>query len=134
MRWLSLIAAVAAGALAYQFPPDIQVLRSFASAAASVAATLLGFLVAALSILTAVLNRRLIINLRKTGHYDDLVVELLHASIAFLAALVVSMLALFVRDTYVCWTGVAVAALLTYATCIFISAGRKFALVVRFLQ
>lgn len=134
MRWISILAGITASILAYLYPVDSQIARSFASAAASVAATLLGFLVAALSILTAVLNRRLVINMRKTGHYDGLVFELLHASVAYLATLVVSMITLIIRDVYICWTNIAVVGLLTYATFIFISAGRKFSLVVRFLQ
>lgn len=38
----------------------------------SLSATLLGFLIAALSILSALVSRRLVMNMQKTGHYEQL--------------------------------------------------------------
>lgn len=134
MRWISAIVAVAVGAAAYRYAPDPTITRGFLSAVAGIAATLLGFIVAALSILTAVLNRRLIINLRKTGHYDDLVSELFHAAVAFLVAMISALVSMLIPDAFLPVMIGIVASCSSYALAIFSIAGKKFGLVIKFLQ
>lgn len=71
--------------------------KEIAAVMAGIGGTLFGFLITSLSILTAVLERKLMINLRKTGHYQVLVKELFLASIYFLFVLVVSLICLFLK-------------------------------------
>ena len=52
---------------------------------------MLGFLIAALSILTAMLNVKLLTNMRKTGHYETLIDRLIFSSMAFLVTMLVSL-------------------------------------------
>lgn len=101
---------------------------------AGVGGTLLGFMIAGLSILTAVIDRRAVVNLRKTGHYDVLLHEVYWTSAWYLVATVVSLLSLFFVGEWLVY-GISVATFaMVLATMLFISVGRKFALVMKTLQ
>ncbi len=78
--------------------PDIADRLNFISGTmASIGGTLFGFMVTSLSILSAVIDRRLVVNMKKTGHYDQLVRELFYASIVLLLVLVTSLICLFLK-------------------------------------
>ncbi|MFZ1535793.1 MAG: hypothetical protein WAT23_00180 [Chromatiaceae bacterium] len=70
-------------------------LAGIASTFASIAATLIGFIIAALSILASLMDRTLLKNMNKTGHFDVLLGELRDAAWAFLLVLVLALVSLF---------------------------------------
>lgn len=108
--------------------------RLIAATYSAVAGTMLGFLVAALAILTAVLNRRLMQNMIKTGHYYRLLSELYWASSFFLSTLIISLASLFLNGIYLCG-GVSIASgTLSVAVLLLMAAGRKFMLVMEYLR
>lgn len=74
-------------------------LRNAVNVIASVDATLLGFLVSAGALLYAVANTRLVRNLQRTGHFGQLVHDLFIDAGAFLVALVISLVCLFLSAT-----------------------------------
>jgi len=61
---------------------------------AQIAGTMLGFLITALSILTAMINVKLLANMKRTGHYETLVDRLIFTSAFFLVTMLVSMAAM----------------------------------------
>lgn len=70
-------------------------LQSIASVIAGVSGTLLGFLITAIALLTAVMDRTLIANMRHTGHYDRLVGDTFMTCAFLLATVSVSITSLF---------------------------------------
>lgn len=64
-------------------------LTAIAGTFASVAGTLLGFTIAALSILLAVSEKQLIVNLRKIGHYDAILHDLYFTAAGYLTAMTI---------------------------------------------
>ena len=96
---------------------------------ASISGVLLGFLIAALSILTTIGDRQLIVNIRKTGHFTVLLREMFFASNAFLLTLSLSLLCLFVPLPYAAHLTAAVVAIFVFSTGMLVSAGRKFYIV-----
>nr|WP_288120062.1 hypothetical protein [Thiomonas sp.] len=95
------------------------------SAVASVSATLLGFLAAALAILASIDQSHLVGMMKKTGHYRDLLHTVMWAAIAFFLALALSMVVvagwshpLWLRDVLLATTVAALASL--------VDVGRKF--------
>lgn len=71
--------------------PEARIL-AISSAIAGAAGTLLGFLLTAVALLTAVMDRALVANMRKTGHYQRLVHESFLTCGWMLAALVMSVM------------------------------------------
>lgn len=58
-------------------------LRTLLGIAAQVAVTMLGFVMAALAILSTVAGTRLVRNMQKTGHYEHLLQRMLGSVVAF---------------------------------------------------
>jgi hypothetical protein len=73
-------------------------LRQIASTAAQIAATMIGFLLAALAILASIANMRLLRNMQRTGHFQVLLGRMIVAAIYFFLALVFCMTALVIPD------------------------------------
>lgn len=101
---------------------------------AGVSGTLLGFLIAGLSILTAVIDRRAVINLRRTGHYDGMLHEVYWASAWYLVSLILSLICLFFAGQWLIYGMSITTGTMVFATLLFVSAGRKFSLVMKLLQ
>ncbi len=95
----------------------------------SISGVLLGFLIAALSILATIGDRQLVANMRKTGHLELLLREVFFASIAFLITLVLSLICLFLPLPYVVHVGALVVAVFVFSTGALIVAGHKFYIV-----
>lgn len=130
---LALAAAAGYGVWYLTSAHTVGALHEIASAFAAVAGTLLGFAIAALSILTAVVDRRLVVNLRKTGHYSRLLSELYYSATGFLVALLAALVCLFLSGLPL-HVGVAtMTAAMVFATALLVSAGRKFAMVMEHL-
>ena len=64
---------------------DQSALLSFSGSVASIAATMLGFMLAALAVLASISNTTLVERMKKTGHYDDLLRTIFFGCILFLA-------------------------------------------------
>lgn len=96
---LALIVAIASACVWMLWGVDFDAgridLRSAVGVIASVDATLVGFLVSAGALLYAVANTRLIRNLQRTGHFGRLVHNLCVDAGAFLVALIISLVCLF---------------------------------------
>jgi hypothetical protein len=99
---------------------------SVAATLASVAATMLGFIIAALAILASIAGMRLLRNMQRTGHYQNLLARLMLCAAAFAFLLCFSLAAMFVPvswpPVWQCVFGSMAASILT-----FLDAMRKFA-------
>lgn len=133
---IRLLCAIAAGYLAWSgiAEKSAQDLVSIASSFASVSGTLFGFLLAALSILTALSDRLLVANMIKTGHYKKLLHELYMAASFYLAVVIISLAALFVPNESLPWLVIIAASLMVTATLVFASAFKKFYTVISLLK
>ena len=131
-EWIKLIIAGCVAILAGGYGTgdhSIETLISAAPAYTSVAGTLLGFLIAAVAILTAVVNRRLIQNMVKTGHYRVLLHEMYGTSVALLASTGAGLIAILAPDTWVVNSMWVCVSTLTFGLLLLASAGRKFYIV-----
>ena len=63
---------------------DQSAVLAFAGSVASIAATMLGFMLAALAVLASISNTTLVERMRKTGHYDDLLHTIFFGCLLFL--------------------------------------------------
>lgn len=79
----------------YGLPMEPADLKGIAGVLAGVSGTLLGFLITAVALLTSVMDRTLVANMRMTGHYQRLVRETFYACIMLLCMLVASIVSLF---------------------------------------
>lgn len=66
---------------------------------AQIAATMMGFLLAALAVLASVANMRLVRNMQRTGHYSVLLARLFISATLFFLLMVVAVSALFFGQT-----------------------------------
>lgn len=101
VRWAALLTRLVISAFAaWKFwelglPMPAADLSDIAGVAAGVSGTLLGFLITAVALLTSVMDRKLVANMRMTGHYQRLVKETFHTCIMLLCVLVVSVVSMF---------------------------------------
>lgn len=115
-----------------QLRPDA--VRTIASALSSIAASMIGFVVAAVAIVWSARDKTLLANMQKTGHYHDLVDELCYSVVLYLISMVVSVAALFLTDAWVfAITAIALGSGI-FGTVLFISSGYKFYLVLHYLD
>lgn len=93
---LSTIVGAAAGIAFYRWPTLSQVsdFRTLGTTLASVAATLLGFLIAALALLASVSQHWFIRNLQRTPHFSGVLKDLYVSCAAFLLVLIVGIASL----------------------------------------
>lgn len=97
---------------------------------ASLSGTLLGFTVTSMSITMAISDRPFVVNLRKTGHYKNLVDHLFHTAGILLIAMVLALVGLFITDEWrYIFPGLAVG-VFVLAVLSFLSVGRKFKMVI----
>jgi len=75
--------------------PDQSAVLGFAGSVASIAATMLGFMLAALAVLASISNTTLVERMKKTGHYDDLLHTIFFGCTLFLAIALVGYSLLF---------------------------------------
>lgn len=101
-------------------------MRSIATTMAGIAGTLLGFLLMAMSLLTAVMDRNLVLTMKKTGHYQRLIMETFHACAVLLATLVCGIICLFLANTELKWSFCILVFLSTLSLLYVIESGRRF--------
>lgn len=136
VRWKVLlprvIAAAAVAGLFVRYGKDLSLekLHGIAGVIAGVSGTLLGFLITAVALLTAIMDRTLVANMRKTGHYQRLVFDSFSTCAALLGTVVTSILSLFLDGClhYVVFT------LMLFVLCLgvlyAVEAGRRFSNVI----
>lgn len=132
MCWTKVITFVGCLTVAWWGVPVIQgeALRTVAGTYAQVASTMLGFLITALAILTAMINVKLLANMRKSGHYDKLVKELVFSCVTFLAVMVVCLVALLFSVQWVQFVFKLATGLMAFSVALLALVGRKFYLVI----
>jgi hypothetical protein len=109
--FVPLIATLAGAAGAWYFNAHLALgakeerLLAAASAAASVGATLLGFMLAALAVLASINHTHLVQMMRRYGHYDDLLATVFAGCVVMLAGTVIGFIVLFgvVCHPWVLW-------------------------------
>lgn len=129
MHWIIRIATslIVAGLLwHYRAVFSETTLHNAASAFAGIAATLLGFMVAALSILTAIINQRLLRNMQKTGHYRILLNELYYTGASYALVMIAALFNIFLAAPYVTYGMIVTVSVMTFSTMMMISVGIKF--------
>ena len=95
---------------------------------------MLGFMIAALSILTAMINVKLLANMRKTGHYEALVDRLLLTSAAFLATMLVSLASMLLAGEWAKYGLSTACGLMAFSNVWLLLSGRNFYSVVMSVQ
>ncbi|WP_448252895.1 hypothetical protein [Ottowia oryzae] len=65
--------------------PDQSAVLGFAGSVASISATMLGFMLAALAVLASISNTTLVERMKKTRHYEDLLTTIFVGCVLFLA-------------------------------------------------
>jgi|GEM_PF-2479852 len=107
VRFALVVLAVGVGgglAVRYLNVPHIESsdLRQIASTAAQIAATMIGFLLAALAILASIANMRLLRNMQRTGNFQVLLGRMIVAAIYFFMAMAFCMTVLVIPDLVPC--------------------------------
>ena len=113
---------------------DDNVLRTVAGTYASVAVTMLGFMLAMLAILVSVADRKLIRNMNKTGHFTLLLKRIYWAAGYYGATMLLSMTSLFLAGASLHIAGAVCSGLMVGATASLIHAMRKLWLVLTLLN
>lgn len=135
-RYIAEIAIALACGLAFYFFADYDAARlySLASTLATVGGVLFGFLLTAIAMMVSLPERRLVANMRLTGHYSVLMKGTLRACGVHFSALIVSLVAVFSAGWFL---EVAVSLALsveTFAILRTAQAGRRFWLVLEVLE
>lgn len=138
VRWTKLLPrAAAAVAVAVSFLKwselEPQQIYSAAGVIAGVSATLLGFLITAVALITALMDRTLIINMRKTGHYRVLVGDAFLTCGLLLATLAVSTASLVLTEAPLRLVFSATLFGLALSLLFVFESGRRFSLVIKAL-
>lgn len=128
---------ITAGVIAYFFchasVPSAAQLSAIQSALTSASGTLLGFVITSAAILLALPDRPLVVNMRKTGHLHNLLVQLVSTGAVLLALLVCSIGANFAGTGSASYLATASVFLGMWAVLLVVSIGRKFYLVATFV-
>lgn len=136
MHWIRIVGALVPTLIYYanRTAIDDERLRAIAESFATIAGTLTGFLITAVALLTAVMDRTLIANMRKTGHYDVLVTDTFATTILLLIVTVASLVCLFLSGQYL-QVGMTINVWLASIGLFYsIQAGRRFAVVIAALR
>lgn len=122
----------ACGAYAFYALPGVvdAQLYNASGVIAGVCATLLGFLVTAIAIIVALVDKTLISNMRKTGHYSVLMKDAFVTCACLLSTLAASCTALVIHSDFLRITCTVIAFLLILSLLCAYQSGRRFAIVV----
>lgn len=102
------------------------VLHSIAGVVASVAGTLLGFLITSIALMTAVMDRVLVVRMRKSGHYERLITDAFLTCASLLALVLVCILSLFFSGAVNHYIFTAVVIFLVYSFLSATESGHRF--------
>jgi|GEM_PF-6194495 hypothetical protein len=93
---------------------------------ASIAGVILGFVLAAISILTAVMDKTLISNMMKTGHFKSFVKQAFYGCAWMILLIIISLGFMGVDQPYIKPAYVIIMAVMTYTTIQLIITARRF--------
>lgn len=127
--WLSIAAGICAWYWGLLDCISDAELRSAVGIASQISATMLGFLIAALSILASISGHRLLRNMQKTGHYRVLLRRLFWNSGAYGLSMVFAFLAVLLNGAIFKPMSLVALTSFTYATLFLIDIGWRFWLV-----
>jgi hypothetical protein len=113
---------------------DVARLYNLANTLATVSGVLFGFLLTAIAMMISLPDRRLIANMRLTGHYRVLMKGTLRACGAHFAALAISLLAAFSEGRFLEWAVMLALSVEVFAILRTAQAGRRFWLVLEALE
>ncbi|MEW8659046.1 MAG: hypothetical protein AB2603_12030 [Candidatus Thiodiazotropha endolucinida] len=135
-RLFELLATIGIGYIANDLldGKSVEHLTNIATTFAAVSATLMGFLIAALSILTALTDRQLVQNMKKTGHYDELLRLIYWTTAILLAVLTLSLVALFIDGKLLISLVVISAALMGLSTWMLVKSGHRLSMVLSLVK
>lgn len=109
-------------------------LYSLANTLATVSGVLFGFLLTAIAMMVSLPERRLVTNMRLTGHYKVLMKGTLRACGVHFSALAISLLAVFSEGWFLEWAVSAALSVEVFAILRTAQAGRRFWLVLEALE
>lgn len=128
-RFIVLLAAIASAALTWACLRDntrgIDI-GQLASTLATVGVTLMGFSMAALSILAAAPDQKLVRNLRRTGHWGNLLDDLFYTTVLFLLDLVLAFGTMLVAGPNEVWWATATVLVFSIAVGTLVLGGQNF--------
>lgn len=104
-------------------------IRSAIGLGAQIAATMLGFLIAAMSILASISGHRLLRNMQRTGHYRTLLRRLFWNASAYGVAMVVAIGGVVLKGGLFELSALATLACITFATMLLVDIAWRFWLV-----
>jgi hypothetical protein len=127
--------ALAVGVFVFQQYPCLNAARfdGATSAIAGVAGVLLGALIMALALLTAVMDRTLVVNMRKTGHYQRLISDTFLTCTFLLLALGLSITCFFFETPTHRWLFSGMLLALVLSALYVVEAGRRFSVIIQTL-
>lgn len=118
---------------AYPQFADAAAAAQFAGTVASVATTMLGFMLAALAVVASIVNSHLVRMMRKTGHYGDLLRTMFGGCVLFLWIAMVGLVMAFGVGAHA-WLLAMLVGLHVAALWALLDVGRKFWLVLHNVQ
>lgn len=130
----NLVIPFAVGSAAFKGLCVIEDARLTASTMVALSGTLIGFMMASLSMLVSAADRPFLQNLRRSGHFKGLVREILTTVLLWLAVIVVALAGHFVVGDYQRYVVAIATALLTLSFIHFLIVGRKFKMVIEMLS
>lgn len=108
----------------------IEVLVNASGIITGLAGTLLGFLITSMSLITALMDKRLIVNMLKTGHYKRLISDAI-LTCTFLLSLIIScLICLISQDHMIKCTFYAIVFFISISILYLIESGRRFSMIV----
>lgn len=136
VRWTTLLSRSAVSALIvalFWYKSDsirVEALVNASGVITGLAGTLLGFLITSMSLITALMDKKLIVNMRKTGHYTRLIADTI-LTCAFLLFLIIFCLICLISQEYLikCFF-YGVVFFITISIFYLIEAGRRFSIIV----
>lgn len=124
------IALAVAWLFYYKSSIDADRIRAACSVIASVSVTLLGFLITAVAIITALAQETLISNMKKTGHYQTMIRGIFSTCLLLLITLITSIVTLTLADEQVLKGGTVVTFSVSLSIMYTLTSGYRFSNVV----
>ncbi len=109
---------------------NTQILVNASGVITGLAGTILGFLITSMSLITALMDKKLIVNMLKTGHYRRLIADTILTCAFLLSLIVVCLLCLISQVHMIKCVFYAVIFFLTISILYLIEAGRRFSIIV----
>jgi len=112
---------------------NIEELKNIASILISLAGLMLGFLITSIALITSVMDKKIVSNMKKTGHFKRLIDDTFLTCILFLAVILFSIVSLFIYGSIFCCVFTVVISFSTLSLLYLIEAGRRFATIISLL-